>query len=123
MPQLTNIRFQKLDKYSCPVFIASNKREDEKENYEILADLAQKLSEKQYDTYLPIFKSVEHNFCSIRFKKTDRQTKLVQRATYDINYKIRIATRDGKIYANCFVDKLKMNQQPPIEDLGEELEL
>lgn len=122
MPSLIKLRFQKYDKYANPVFIASNSNPDEKENYEILSEYAQKLVEKQYDTYLPIYQSVEHDFCSIRFKK-GHYSKLLPRATYDISFAIKTITKDNKIYVNCYLDRAKMNSKPSTIYEGEELEL
>ena len=68
-----SIRFHKYDKFNNSVFIASNTRPDEKENYDRLAEYAEKLEEKQYDTYLPIYKSVAHNFATVRCKRFQYQ--------------------------------------------------
>ena len=123
MPTIQNLRFQKCDKYSNPVFIASKIRPDELDNYNTLAEYAQKLEDKQYDTYMPIYKSVEFNFASLRIKKNDKCPKMIPRATYDLTFKIKTITRDEKTYVNCFIDKIKMNTKAPVIEEGEELEM
>jgi hypothetical protein len=121
MPTFQNLRFQKADKFSNPVFIASNKRSDELDNYNSLVEYAQKLEDKQYDTHLPIYKSVEFNFASLRIKKTDKCPKLIPRATYDLTFKLKTTTKDKKIYVNCYIEKIKMNTQAPDIEEGDDL--
>ena len=67
--KLQNLRFQKYDKYAHPIFIASN-NDEELENYTTLKHLAERIEEKQYDTFLPIYNSEEFNYSSIRFMKS-----------------------------------------------------
>jgi hypothetical protein len=123
MPSLQKIRFQKYDKYSNPVFIASSKKPDESKNYETLKDYAEKLEDKQYDTYLPIYNSQEYNYSSIRFCKSDKYKTLSPNAKYNIDYKIMIVTRDEKIYVNCYIQRIRMVEKAPkvSAEVGSEL--
>jgi len=123
MPSLKSIRFQKYDKFQNPVFIASSTKPDEKENYEVLKEYAEKLEDKDYGTYLPIFHSDQYNYATVRYKKNDKHTKLLPRATYNVDYKIKTITKDQKIYVNCFIERVRLVSKPPVIDEGEELEL
>jgi len=96
--------------------IASGSMDSEQENYENLKELAQKLDDKDFGTYLPIFNSTQYNYSTIRFKKDNKTTKLIPRAKYDITYKIKTIMRDSKIYVNCFVTKIRMVEKPPVID-------
>lgn len=122
MPSLKSIRFQKNDKFGNIVMIASNTKTEELENYEILKNYAEKLEEKQYDTYLPIFQSEEHNYSTIRFAKNPKHN-LLTNARYNIEYKIKTVAKNDKIYVNCHIEKLKMVAKPVVEDEREELDL
>jgi hypothetical protein len=123
MPSLQKIRFQKYDKFSNPVFIVSSQKPDELENYKILKEYANKLEDKQYDTYLPIYNSTEYNYSSIRFGKSDKYKTLSPNAKYNIDYKIMTATRNDKIYVNCYIQKIRMVEKAPkvFEEVGNEL--
>lgn len=120
MPSVTlkSLRFQKFDKFGHPVFIAS----ENEENYTTLKDYAEKLQDKDYGTFLPIFHSQEHQYATKRFKKNDKYNPK-PRAKYDVDFKIKIITKDSKIYVNCFIERMKFVEKAPVEDQGEELEL
>ena len=120
--KLHNLRFQKYDKYAHPIFIASN-NDEEVENYTSLKDLAERIEEKQYDTFLPIYNSEEFNYSSIRFTKNTKFSNLVPNARYNIDYKITTITKNNRIFVNCHAAVMRMIAKPPIEDIGAELEL
>ena len=102
--------------------IASNTRPEELQNYETLKNYAEKLEEKQYDSYLPIYHSLEYNYATIRFVKNAKY-KFVTNARYDVEYKIKTIVKNDKIYVNCYAEKTKMVAKPEIVDEGEELDL
>jgi hypothetical protein len=119
--KLQNLRFQKFDKFEHPIFIASNTPE-ELENHTTLKDLAERLIEKQYDTFLPIYNSEEFNYSSIRFMKNSKHSNLVPNARYDIEYSVRTVTKTDRIFVNCHASFIKMKKNAPVEDIGEELD-
>ena len=119
--KLHNLRFQKYDKYAHPIFIASN-NDEELENYTTLKDLAERIEEKQYDTFLPIYNSEEFNYSCIRFMKNTKLSNLVPNARYNIDYKITTITKNNRIFVNCHAAVMRMITKPPIEDIGAELE-
>lgn len=122
--QLLRLRFQKYDKYENPIFIASSKMDIESENFQILKEYAEKLEEKDYDTYLPIYHSELYNYTTIRFKKnTKYQKDLIPNAKYNLNYRIKTVAKNSKIYVNCILEKLKMVENAPVVDDGEDLDL
>ena len=122
MPIIQKIRFQKYDDYNNAIFIASSKKHEEVDNYNELKSLADKLEEKQYDTFMPIYHSTEYNYSTIRFKKNEKM-RLSKNATYNIDYKIKKITKDKKIYINCYIDKVKLVGKAQIEEHGEEIDL
>ena len=122
MPSLKSIRFQKYDAYNNAIFIASSKKPDEVDNYNELKSLADKLEEKQYNTFMPIYHSTEYNYSTIRFKKNEKM-RLSQNATYNVEYKIKKITKDNKIYINCYIDKIKLVGKAVVQEEGEEIDL
>jgi hypothetical protein len=116
--KIQNLRFQKYDRYGHPIFIASK---TELENYTTLQNLAERLREKQYDTFLPIYNSIEFNYSSIRFMKNQKFANLIPSAKYDIDYKITTIIRNDKTHVNCFASVMRMVENAPILDEGEEL--
>lgn len=122
--QLLRLRFQKYDKYENPIFIASSQKATESENFNTLKEYAEKLEEKDYGTYLPIYHSELYNYTTIRFKKnTKYQKDLIPNAKYNVNYRIKTVVKDSKIYVNCILEKLKMVENAPVVDEGEDLDL
>lgn len=130
--QLMKLRFQKYDKYDNPIFIASSKKNIESENFHILKEYAEKLEEKDYGTYLPIYHSELYNYTTIRFKKNARSGSdsklskhrdLIPNAKYNVNYRIKTVAKDSKIYVNCILEKIKMIENAPVVDDGEDLDL
>ena len=102
--------------------IASSSKPNELQNYETLKDYAEKLENKDYGTYLPIFHSEQYNYSTIRFCKNEK-FKLEKNALYNVEYKITTITKNTKIYVNCHIQKCKMVGKAPVEEIGEELEL
>ena len=121
MPSLKSVRFQKNDKFNNIVMIASKDKPTEIENYEILKTYAEKLENKDYGTYLPIFHSPIHNYATIRFFKNEK-FKMIPNALYDLEYKITTLAKKAKIYVNCHIIKCKMVGKAP-EIIEEELDL
>ena len=122
MPNLKSIRFLKNDKFNNIVMIASKSKPTEIENYDKLKSYYEKLIEKNYETYLPIFNSVENNYSTIKFFKNEKY-KFVSNVLYDVEYKITTIAKNSKIYVNCHIQKCKMVGKAPADDIGEELDL
>ena len=121
--KLQSLRFKSYDKFGHPVFIASSSRPDESENYETLKGYAEKLVEKEYDTFLPIYSSEQFSYASIRFMKNIKHKNLIPDAKYDVEYKIRTINKNGRIFVNCTAERFKMVAKAPEIEIGEELEL
>ena len=115
---LKNIRFQKTDDYNNSIFIATS---DEKANYKLLSSYSQKLINKDFDTFLPIYHNDEYKFTTIRFAE-DSKFKPKEHCIYDVNFTIRVKNKDGKKFVNCYIDKLKFISKTP-RDFGEILVL
>ena len=122
MPKL-NLRFQKYDKFQNPVFIASKGQIEEKEAYDKLKDYYDKLEEKDFGTFLPIYHSSEHNYSTIRFKKNEKYNKMTVRNIYAVDFTTKQLVKDSKIYVNCFISSLKLVCKASALDDGEELDL
>ena len=122
MPVLKSIRYQKNDKFNNIVMIASKSKPHELENYETLKKYAEKLEEKNYETYLPIFNSEQYNYSTIKLFKNEK-FKFVPNVLYDVDYKITTIAKNSKIYVNCHIQKCKTVGKAPADDIGEELDL
>ena len=102
MPKLSNIKFQKLDQYDNPVFIAGE--ENDLENYTILKVYAKKLN-SMFEGFMPIYHNDEHKFGTIRFAKK-YEFKPENNCNYDIEYSIKQKNKNLKIYVNCHITKI-----------------
>ena len=123
MSSIQNLRFQKYDLYQNPIFIASGDREAESLNFNELKTIYDKLVQKDFGTFLPIFHSDIYNYVTIRGNKNLNHPKLLVNATYDIKYMLRTVEKDGKTYVNVHISKFKLVKKAPRMDMGVELEL
>ena len=114
------LRFLKYDQYKHPIFIASNRKDTEIASFNKLRDYAEKIREKEYDTFNPIYYDVENQFASIRFKH--KGSPLEFGAFYSIDFKITKKEKLSKIYVNCYIDKIKLISKAEKIDRGEELD-
>ena len=127
--KILTVRFSKFDQYSNPVFITSNNdckyayNLEEAASYNILKKYHQKLFDKEYDTFLPIYHSEEHEYATIRLKKSIKFTKMKPGNVYEIKYNIKTVSKDSKIYVNCFLSGLKLIKKADRVDEGDELDL
>jgi uncharacterized protein YktB (UPF0637 family) len=122
MPNL-RLRFQKFDKYQNSIFICSSTKEDEKESYDTLKKYYEKIYETT-DTFLPIYDSLEYNYATIRFKKNmKKHNNLTQNYIYQVDFTIKKAERESKIYYNCFTTSIKLLEKAKEIDYGDEIEL
>jgi hypothetical protein len=122
MSKTLTIRFSKFDQYSNAVFTASNKPE-EAISYNILKKYYQKLVDKEYDTFLPIYYSEEHEYTTIRLKKSEKYNKMKPGNVYELKYNIKTVNKDSKIYVNCFISGMKLIKKAPTVNEGETVDL
>lgn len=129
MPVLKNIRFQKYDDYSNPVFMATSK-EDESANYETLKIYSEKLINREYGTFMPIYHNEEYEFSTIRFMKNSN-FRPKNNCVYDLDFTIKMKSvdkEDGdeglktRTYINCYINSLKFVSKMEYDE-GEVIEL
>lgn len=111
------LRYQKKSEYGDDIFIVSDGNPDEQTAYKELKGIHGKLT-KKFDTFLPVYYSSEHEYCSIRFKPSDKRFK--KGNLYTIKFKITQKEKKGKNYCNCFVLSSKLFKVVEQDD-GEEL--
>ena len=102
MPSISNIRFQKTDKFSA-IFICNEKQEPAA--YRKMKARAEKLSKKYPNQFLPIFHSSEHNYATIRFHKSEFTSELNANDVVTLDYKIH-RTSHGKRTVYCSLNHL-----------------
>ena len=111
------LKFSKRDKFENLIFTAS--KSSDPENYEILKKIAEKLESSKYGTFLPVYHSVEHSYCSIRFQK-DTKAKIAEGYYYDLGFTVNTVEKGGKTFVNCYIRNLKFVAQH--KDMGTEIE-
>ena len=116
MPSLT-LRFQKFDAYKNAIFIASSKKEDETETYNMLKSYYEKIFPLT-DTFLPIYDSLEYNYATIRFKKDSKHCHLKENHIYLVDFELKQSERDGKIYFNAFSKRIRLEKKADVVDYG-----
>ena len=116
-----NLRFLKYDQYKHPIFIASSRKDTEIAAFNKLREYSEKIREKEYDTFNPIYYDVKNQFASIRFQY--KGAPLEFGAVYSVDFKITKKENLNKIYANCYIDKIKLISKAEPIDRGEELDL
>jgi hypothetical protein len=111
------IRFQKLDQYDNPIFIANAGDE----SYEDLKKYSKKIADLSYDTFSPIYYASGFELCTIRFKKSQLPVTLKKNNVYSITYAIKTIERNDKKYVNCIIKKIKLIKKAIIVSEGEDL--
>ena len=122
MPTIKSIRFQKIDDYQNPVFIANSTKEPTQ--YKKLSRFYEQLSEEYKDSFLPLFENKKHKYATIRLKKDTQvsQLKLTANDVVDIKFTVRKrVSEEGKISVNCHLESIKLVQRAPPVDLGQEI--
>jgi len=118
------IRFQKYDKFSQPIFVASSDNTmnpEELDSHRTLTKWHKALDDKNFGTFLPIFARGE--FASIRFKTNQKFTHMQERSLYDVDFTMRTVVRDNRTYVNIYIDSLKLVKKAKPLDCGEILDL
>ena len=115
------LRFLKYDDFKNPVFIASLRKDTEVAAFNKLCQYYERIKEKEYDTFLPIYYDERNQFASIRFKY--RGAPLAPNATYSVDFTITKVEKINKIYVNCYIDKLSLVAKAIPVDRGEEMDL
>jgi len=119
---LKNIRFQKLDQFNNPVFICNQK---EKNIYKKLTKFASQLQSQFEDCFLPIYHSIEHEYCTIRLRKNTQidKLKLKQNDRVDMSFSVKRKKTNNKIYVNCVLKSIKLVSRTLPLDYGSDVEL
>jgi hypothetical protein len=117
----TNLKFQKEDRFSNPVFIAAESTDPE--NCAKLKNIHEKLVEREYETFLPVYHSEEYSYATLRLKKNYKIPKFTEGATYNLDVEIRTNVKDSKTYVNVHLIKARLNTKVARESKGELLEL
>ena len=124
MPTTLTLRFQKIDKFSNVIFIASGDKPEEKESFNLLTKFSKQLKSLNYDTFLPIYSSDnEFNYATVRTKKNLKYPNLVENSVYKITFDCKKRTKDDKNYINCYLRKLKLVKLAEPQDEGSDVEL
>jgi hypothetical protein len=118
---LTNLKFQKMDQYQNPIFIAGSEKNTE--NYTILREISEKLKEKEYNTFLPVYHSEEYDYASLRIRKHYKNPTFTANSTYNITFELRTVTKDDKTYVNIHLTKARMHTKAVGASKGALLEL
>ena len=93
--------FAKFDIYNNAVFYVL--RENDQTNYNLLKKYHDNIS-KRYGSFNPIY--VNDDFVTIKFKRVNKNAKLVSRDTYEIIFTVKMVEKDEKQYVNCFIDTI-----------------
>lgn len=109
MPNL-NLRYQKNDKFDNQIFIAHTQKDEA--SFKILKKYHQKLVDRDYDTFLPIYHNDQYGYCTVRFKKSFRHTDFIEGATYQVSFSVKTNEKNDKTYVNCFLTSCKLISKP-----------
>ena len=93
--------FAKFDIYNNAVF--QIQREHDQTNYNLLKKYHDNIS-KRYGSFNPIY--VNNDFVTIKFKRVNKNAKLVSRETYEIIFTVKMIGKDQTNYVNCFIDSI-----------------
>ena len=61
-----NLRYQKRDKYGSEIFIASPKYDEEKEAFEKLKKMAEKIEDLNLGTFSPVYHNEDFDYCTVK---------------------------------------------------------
>lgn len=117
------LRYSKDSEYGDHIFICANDTEaypEEQKGFKELKRMSAKL-DGMFDTFLPVYHSAEHSYCSIRFKKTN--SKFHRRSLYAVSFDIKKKTVDNADYCNVYIKKVKLAKRAEKQDEGETLEI
>lgn len=113
MSKILIIRFQKFDKFNNPIFCASKDNPEEKETFKTLKQWYEKLDDKNYGTFLPVYST--NKFASIRFKSNSKYNHMTERNIYKVSFNMMINEREGKTYVNCYIENLKLERRETVD--------
>ena len=117
-----NLRYQKTDRYGSEIFIVSPKYPEEKEAYDSLLRVEDKLKGLGVETFLPVFSNDDLKFATIRFKFY-KGLKLVEKNLYTVKFDVKKSERGGIEYINCFINNIKLHTKTKPHDSGIILDL
>ena len=122
--KFSNIRYQKLDSFCNFIFICD--KENETKNYDKLVKYTSQLKEKFPDHYLPLYYNEEYKYASVRLKKDTKiqMLKLNPNDLVDLSFNIKKKKgKEGQIYVNCILEKIKLVKRAPPVDEGSDVDL
>ena len=117
------LRFIKYDIYNLPNFIC---KIEDKEAYEQLNELYDKLMVKYGDHVIPLYKNFEYDYFILKTLKNNKY-KFKEKNIYELELqflekKVGNNENDEKKYINCMILKSKCIIKH-VEDLGSKIEL
>ena len=114
MPLLKNLRFNKLDVFGHPLFIADSEKEPK--NYNKLKKIYKQLKTSYPDLYLPIFTNEQYKYSSLRLKIHTQITKLKLKRGDTVNVKFSIkhkkTTERESVICHCDIITLVKRAEP-----------
>ena len=113
------LKFQKVDKYGGSVF--SINTDENKETYDALVALYDKIEALNYGTRNPIYNNQKYKFLNITFKNCEDK-KLKPRHMYQLTFSITKREYGGRLFTNPYLDKIEY-AGPPETPKGEVLAL
>ena len=113
------IRFQKVDQYKNSIFIAGTKKLSEKDAFDRLSLIYDKLK-GTVPTFLPIYATADYT--TIRFKPNTK-FKFDEGCLYEVEFAVRKKEYKDQDYISCFVNKSKLVKKADVVDQGELLTL
>ena len=121
MPTTLCLRFQKRDQYGHPIFIASSKDPEEKDQHATLSKFHRQLDSLDTGLFLPIFSSTEHEYATLKCKKNNNFCNLIAGNIYKVTFDTKKKKVDGETTAiNCHIRKLKFFKKGKPVDPSEE---
>ena len=114
------IQFQKYDRFGNAVFLA--KLKDNKETYEQLSELNDKVEAKYEEASSCLYSNEEHEYMSLRMTKQTKSS-FKTKNTYSLSFNLKFKkNEDDRQYINALLVKSKCIERY-IEDMGEDVDL
>ncbi len=116
------LRFKSYDKFSNPVFIASEKKECKA--YKSLCSIEKKLKkiERLKDLFLPLYVSDEYDYATLRLWRERSLRDLEEGATYKLVFCFKEKKISERLVLAACCEKLKLMKKAPVYDEGVMLE-
>ena len=123
MPTTLCLRFQKRDQFGNPIFIASSKNPEEKDQHATLSKFYNQLDSLDTGLFLPIYSNTEHDYATLKCKKNTNFCNLIAGNTYKVTFDTKKKKTDGVTTSiNCYIRKLKFFKKGEPVDEGESVD-